>query len=423
MVDNRRAATHRVVMTGMGVLSPNGKGVREFWESTVAGRSGIRRIESFDVDGLPSQIAGQVRGLDPLEFMPNREVKNVSRAVPMVLAAAKEALINARLNWREIVEDERCEFGVIIGSGGGCIEFTERQYEKFFNDRLRQVSLYNVPSSTMGTLSSELSMAYRLYGPSHVVSTGCTSSTDALGYAFLQLRLGRLKTVLSGGVDATVTPGTMTGFCMMKILSTGWNETPGQASRPFDRERDGFVLGEGAWMFVLEQLDHALSRGAPILAEVAGYGSTCEAFHRVRLAESGREPARAMQLAIEDAGAAKDEIGYINLHGTSTQMNDRVETVAAKLCFDRRAYDVPMSSLKSMIGHPQGASGAAGIAAIVQSFQTDTLAPTINYDVFDPACDLDYVPNTARSKRIDLALGNCLGFGSKSSALVLKRYS
>lgn len=410
-------------MTGMGVLSPNGKGVREFWDSTVAGRSGIRRIDSFDVDGLPSQIAGQVRGLDPLEFMPNREVKNVSRAVPMVLAAAKEALLNARLDWREIVEDERCEFGVIIGSGGGCIEFTERQYENFFNDRLRQVSLYNVPSSTMGTLSSELSMAYRLYGPSHVVSTGCTSSTDALGYAFLQLRLGRLKTVLSGGVDATVTPGTMAGFCMMKILSTGWNETPGQASRPFDRERDGFVLGEGAWMFVLERLDHALSRGAPILAEVAGYGSTCEAFHRVRLAESGREPARAMQLAIEDAGAAKDEIGYINLHGTSTQMNDRVETVAAKLCFDRRAYDVPMSSLKSMIGHPQGASGAAGIAAIVQSLQTDTLAPTINYDVFDPDCDLDYVPNTARSKRIDLALGNCLGFGSKSSALVLKRYS
>lgn len=412
----------RVVVTGMGALAPNGGSVKEFWQSVTSGVSGIRKVQGFDASDLPCQIAGQVPNLEPEQVLPQRDLKHVSRAVPLALAASREAMNQARIEPLILDNDARQRFGVILGSGGGCIEFAERQYQNYFQDSLRQVSLYNIPSSTIGSLSSELSTAFQFYGPSHVISTGCTSSTDALGYAYLQIRYGRLNAVLSGGVDATVTPGILTGFCMMKILSTAWNDSPSRASRPFDRQRDGFVLSEGAWMFVLESLAHALERGAPILAEIVGYGSTCEAFHRVRLAESGREPARAMQLAIEDAGVAKDEIGYINLHGTSTVLNDRVETQACKLCLARRAYEIPMSSLKSMIGHPQGASGAAGIAACILSLRDGRLPPTINYEAFDPECDLDYVPNVTRRVKVDIALGNCLGFGSKSSALIVRRF-
>ncbi|MBI2191415.1 MAG: beta-ketoacyl-[acyl-carrier-protein] synthase family protein [Planctomycetes bacterium] len=420
---SRYVSLSRVVVTGLGALSPNGEGVDAFWKATVTGRSGIRTIEGFETCGLACRLAGQVREFTPEAWLPPRDLRNVSRAVPMAIAAGREALKNAGLDPAALDEGARRNFGVVLGSGGGCIEFTERQYQNYFHDSLRLVSLYNIPSSTIGSLSSELSTAFRLHGPSHVLSTGCTSSTDAIGYAFLQLRYGRIQAALSGGVDATVTPGILAGFCMMKILSTAWNENPARASRPFDRQRDGFVLGEGAWMLVLETLERAQARGAPILAEIAGYGSACEAFHRVRLAESGREPARAMQLAIEDSGLAKDEISYLNLHGTSTVLNDRVETQAAKLCFGRRAYQIPMSSLKSMIGHPQGASGAAGAVAAILAIQSGLLPPTTNYEVFDPECDLDYVPNVARRARVDAALANCLGFGSKSSALVIRRFA
>jgi 3-oxoacyl-[acyl-carrier-protein] synthase II len=242
-----------------------------------------------------------------------------------------------------------------------------------------------------------------------------------LGYAFNMIRFGLADQLVSGGADATITPGIMQGFCVMRVVSMSRNHEPERASRPFDRQRDGFVLGEGAWMLILEERERALARGAKICAEILGYGSTCDAYHRVRLNPSGEEPARAMSLAIEDAGVAKDEIGYLALHGTSTLLNDRIETLAAKLCFGRRAYEIPMSSVKSMIGHPQGASGAAGVTAAILAMNHGFLPPTINYSETDPECDLDYIPNRSICRDVDLALCNCIGFGSKNSALVIAR--
>ena len=266
-------------------------------------------------------------------------------------------------------------------------------------------------------------MHFGLRGPSHVLSTGCTSSTDALGHAMSLIRYGRAERVLSGGTDAPLSPAMLTGFCLMKIMSTAWNDEPERASRPFDRVRDGFVLAEGAWMLVLEELETARRRGATIYAELAGYGSTCEAFHRVRLGESGEEPSRAMVLALEDAATAAEQIDYINLHGTSTPLNDRVETRALKRTFGRRATRIPASSLKSMIGHPQGACGAAGVVVAIQAMRDGFVPPTINRDEPDPECDLDVVPHKGRTQELNAVLCNCIGFGSKNSAIVLNAHA
>jgi 3-oxoacyl-[acyl-carrier-protein] synthase II len=274
----------------------------------------------------------------------------------------------------------------------------------------------------MGTLSSEVNMRFGFRGFSHVVTCGCTSSTDAMGYALLHLRAGALPIILTGGVDAPIAEGILRGFQLMRILTTAWNHAPGRGSRPFSRDRSGFVLAEGAWMFVLEDYDHACARGARIYAEVAGYGSTCEAFHRVRLAECGEEPARAIELALQDAGIQGSNVQYVSLHGTSTELNDRIETRALKLALGNDyAAHIPMSALKSQIGHPQGACGAAGVAATLVAMQRGQIPPTINLEQPDPECDLDYVPECGRRVSIGHAVCNCIAFGSKNSALVLRR--
>ena len=265
-------------------------------------------------------------------------------------------------------------------------------------------------------------MAYDLHGFSHLISTGCTSSTDAIGYAYRNLKLGVVDYIVCGGADSTITEAIMTGFCIMRIVANTRNDAPQTASRPFSRDRDGFVLSEGAWMFVMEREETAKARGAAIYAEVAGYGSTCDAYHRVRLDESGEEPARAMTLAMKDAGLDPGEIGYLNYHGTSTDLNDRIETRAVKLAFGDRALTLPGSATKSMIGHPQGACGAAGVAATLMAFRDGILPPTINLDNPDPECDLDYIPDLGRRAHIDAAVCNTIAFGSKNSALALKRY-
>jgi 3-oxoacyl-[acyl-carrier-protein] synthase II len=280
--------------------------------------------------------------------------------------------------------------------------------------------VYTIPTGTIGTLASEVSMAFGLRGLSHIVSTGCTSSTDAISYAAQHIREGTLDRVVTGGVDAPISYLIMRGFQLMRILTSQWNDQPERASRPFSGDRSGFVLGEGAWMFVLENLDAARARGAQIYGEIVGYASTCEAYHRVRLEECGEEPARAMQLATERAGIPREAIEYINLHGTSTELNDRVETRAVRLCFAAHADRLAGSALKSLIGHPQGASGAAGITATLLAMRDEVLPPTINVDVPDPECDLDYVPDAGRRKSLEYALCNCIGFGSKNSALVLR---
>jgi 3-oxoacyl-[acyl-carrier-protein] synthase II len=385
------------------------------------GRSGVRRISRFDASEISVQIAGEVADFDELAWVDRRERKHVSRVLPLAIAAATEALGVAGIDAASLPLAQKRRFGVIIGSGGGSQEFTEEQYRLFFHRQYKSMSLFCVPTGVMGTLSSELSVRFGLRGPSHVVTTGCTSSTDAFGYAMRQIQSGRLDMVLSGGADAPIALGIVKGFLLMKILTDSWNHAPERASRPFSVDRDGFVLAEGAWMFVLEEYEHARARGAKILAEICGYGSTCEAFHRVRLQECGEEPARAIELAMKQAGIGSGDVDYVNLHGTSTQLNDRIESRALKLVLGERARAVPMSALKSQIGHPQGACGAAGIAATIVAMQSGQIPPTINLEKPDPECDLDYVPEAGRKKEIEHAVCNCIAFGSKNSAVVLRK--
>ena len=417
MVDGNKK---RVVITGMGVVSPNGVGNEAFSEGTLAGRSGVKRISRFDPSEIPVQIAGQVSDFDELAWVEKRERKHVSRVLPLAIAAATEAMQTAGVESDKLSLKEKQRFGIIMGSGGGSQEFTEEQYRLFFHQQYKQMSLFCVPTGVMGTLSSELSVRFGLRGASHVITTGCTSSTDAFGYSMRQIQSGRLDMVLSGGADAPIALGIIKGFILMKILTDSWNEQPERGSRPFSADRDGFVVGEGAWMYVLEEYEHARARGAKILAEVAGYGSTCEAFHRVRLQECGEEPARAIGLAMKQALISAEDVQFVSLHGTSTQLNDRIETQALKLALGEHAAQVPMSAIKSQIGHPQGASGAAGVATAIVAMQRGQIPPTINLETADALCDLDYVPDVGRRKTIEHAVCNCIAFGSKNSALVLR---
>src|SRR2546428_3890051 len=339
----------------------------------------------------------------------------------MAIGATEEALRDAKLDRSRLDLETRRNIGVMLGSGGGAVEFSERMYELWFRGATKQASVYSIPSGTIGTIASEISMAYDLHGFSHPISTGCTSSTDAIGYAYRNLKRGVADYVICGGADATITAAVMTGFCVMRIVSNTRNHDPAAASRPFSRDRDGFVLSEGAWMFVMEREETARARGAKIYAEVAGYGSTCDAHHRVRMDESGEEPARAMKLAMKDAGIDASDVSYINYHGTSTDLNDRIETRAVKIAFGKTANALAGSSTKSMIGHPQGACGAAGVAATLMAIREGLLPPTINLQNPDPECDLDYIPEIGRRAHIDAAVCNTIAFGSKNSALGLKR--
>jgi 3-oxoacyl-[acyl-carrier-protein] synthase II len=414
---NRRSG--RIVISGFGCVTPLGNSREELWDGFRSARSGIQRIASFDPSPFPVQIAGEVRGIDPYDHFSVKERPHVSRAAALAIAASRQALHDAKLNPELLRVEERRRIAVVLGSGGGGLEFTERQYAHWFHDQPKKASVYTIPTSTIGTLSSELSMAFRLHGPSHIISTGCTSSTDAMFYACDAVISGRADIVVTGGVDAPLAPGILAGFCLMRILTESWNHNPESGSRPFSKDRDGFVLGEGAWIYVVETESSARQRGAPIYAEVLGYGSTCDAYHRVRLDESGVESGRAMRLAVEDAGLSPDQIDYVNLHGTSTELNDRIETRAIKCCFEDRAARIPMSSTKSMVGHPQGASGAAGISAVLFALREHLIPPTLNLNSPDPDCDLDYVPLHPRKAEVRYALANCIGFGSKNSAIVL----
>ncbi len=411
----------RVVITGIGAVSPNGVGREAFWNATVQARSGVRRITRFDPSCSPIQIAGEVGDFDEGRHIDPKERKHVSRVVPLGLAAIREALADAGLEYASLRRDQLRRIGVLVGSGGGGAEFVEEQYRLYYECQGKHMTLYGIPSATIGTLASEYSMRFGFRGPSHVVSTGCTSSTDAIGYASQHIASGNLDYMIAGGVDAPIAPLIMRGFIMMKILTSSWNHDPARGSRPFSRDRDGFVLGEGAWFFVLERLEHARARGAHIYGEIAGYASSCEAYHRVQLEECGEEPANTITMALENAGTEPCAIDYINYHGTSTRLNDRIETRAIKLAFDDHAWRLPGSSVKSLIGHPQGACGAAGVACTLLAMRDGLLPPTANIEEDDPECDLDYIPDIGRRKEIEWAVCNCIAFGSKNSALVLRK--
>ncbi len=413
----------RVAITGMGCVTPIGIGREAFWHSLKTGASGVRRIESFDVSRSPVKIAAYVQNFDWEAELNPKDRKHVARTVPLALAAAREALADANIQPEDLSLEEKRAFGVEIGTGGGGLAFTEKQYSYWYIGPETQASVYVIPSSTHGGLSSELSMAFGLRGLSHVVSTGCTSSTDAIFYAAQHIATGRQDMMIAGGVDAPLAPGILAGFNVMTVLTNKWNDAPHRASRPFSKDRSGMVVGEGSWMYILEDLENAKKREANIYAEITGYASTCDAYHRVRLEDTGIEPARAMSLALIDAGKQPGEIDYVNLHGTSTVLNDKIETNAVKIALGDHAYKIPMSATKSQVGHPQGASGAAGIGSALFALSTGTVAPTINLDEPDPECDLDYVPNKSKSADVNVALCNCIGFGSKNSALVLEKVS
>jgi 3-oxoacyl-[acyl-carrier-protein] synthase II len=413
----------RVVITGFGCVTPIGIGREAFWNSLHSGMSGVRTIESFDVSDSTVKIAAEVRDFDWKAELDPKDRKHVPRTVPMALAAAREAMSDAGIDTAEMPVEERRKIGVEIGTGGGGLAFAEKHYEYWYIGPKHGASVYIIPASTHGGLSSEISMDMGLRGLSHVVSTGCTSSTDAIFYAAQHIALGRQDVMVAGGVDAPLAPGIFAGFNLMTVLTREWNDEPSRASRPFDLARSGIVVAEGSYVFVLEEMETALKRGAKIYAEVTGYGATCDAYHRVRLDDSGIEPARAMSIALEDAGIGPGDVDYVNLHGTSTMLNDKIETVAVKMALGDRATEIPMSATKSQVGHPQGASGAAGLAAALCAMSTGKIPPTINLDDPDPDCDLDYVPNIARDAEVNVALCNCIGFGSKNSALVVQRFT
>lgn len=411
-----------MVVTGIGAVSPNGIGREAFWEATLSGKSGVRPIEAFDAGAYAVSIAGQVpREFDESQWVTVKDRQHVSRVTPLAIAAVDEAIRDATIDPVRMTRDELREIAVIVGSGGGSQEFTEEQYRLYYEGLSKQCSVYVIPTSTIGTLASEVSMRFGFRGFSHVISTGCTSSTDAIGYAFRTIKMGMADTIVAGGVDAPIAPLILRGFILMRIMSTRWNHEPARASRPFSRDRDGFVLGEGAWFFVLEEYERAKARGAKIYGEICGYGSTCDAYHRVRLEECGEEPARAIGLALQEAEFARESIDYLNYHGTSTELNDRIETRAIKLAFNSHSGKLPGSALKSLIGHPQGACGAAGLAVTLLAMRDGIAPPTINLDEADPECDLDYIAAGARRLAIERAVCNCIAFGSKNSALAVGR--
>lgn len=420
----------RAVITGIGIVSPFGLGWDAWVEGLRSGRSATRAITAFDpfrpienLDSaapLPCRVAAEVPDFNAAQWLAPKDLDRVARAVPLALAATHEALESAGL--ASLPDDQKQEVDVVVGSGGGGFSFSEQQFAHWYRAETKQLSPYAISSSIAGMISSEISIAHGFRGRSHTLSNGCTSATDALGNALDLIRCGRSQMVISGGSDACVTPAMLAGFCLMRAVPTEWNDEPERASRPFSADRAGFVLGEGAWVFVVEEREHALQRGATLWAEVAGYGATCEAYHRVALNEPF-EAARAMTMALDDAGLDPGAIDYVNLHGTGTGLNDPLETAAVKLALGQNAPRIPMSSTKSQIGHPQGASGAAGVAAALAAMQGGFVPATINLDKPDVQCDLDYVPNTPRVAEVESALCNCLGFGSKNAALVIRKVS
>jgi 3-oxoacyl-[acyl-carrier-protein] synthase II len=411
----------RIAITGIGVVSTFGVGRETFWDGVSRGVSGTRAITEFDASTFPCQVAAAVPPVTIEAAQPlvgenghgRADPRRYSRAALFGVIAAREAWNDAGLRAGEPGA------GVIVGTGGGGIDIGERQFEDFYTSGGRHVTPYAIAVGICGMVSSEISISLGLHGMSHVLSCGCTSSTDAVGYASMLLKAGEHDVLLSGGTDGCVIASMIFGFSRMRAVSTRYNDRPHEASRPFDRGRDGFVLGEGAWMLVLETEARARRRGARVYATIDGYASTCDAYHRVQMDPDGEQIVRCMRMAIARSGRAVDDIGYVNYHGTSTQLNDAVEARCTRTVFGRLADGVPGSSTKSMIGHPQGASGAAGVVTTALALSRGYLPPTINLHDPDPQCDLDFIPNTGRPARPSAALCNCLGFGSKNSALVL----
>ncbi|MCX8073480.1 MAG: beta-ketoacyl-ACP synthase II [Candidatus Binatia bacterium] len=412
-------SARRVVVTGLGLVTPLGCSVAENWAKLCAGESGIAKIQRFDATNLPVRIAGEVRGFDPGEVIDRREAKRLDLFSQYALVAAAQALADAG-GGAAVADPERT--AVMIGVGFGGIGTVEDGVRDFYESGMKRVSAFFIPRLIANMAPAHVAMKFGLRGENFAIMSACASGGHAVGEAFRRIRSGVQDAALAGGTEAPVTPLTVAGFAAMRALSTR-NDEPSRASRPFDRDRDGFVLAEGAGVLFLETLESARARGARIYAEIIGYGANDDAYHLTAPAPEGRGAAECMRRALMDAGVEPTEVGYINAHGTSTPLNDEGETMAIKAVFGAHAYRLAVSSTKSMIGHTLGAAGAIEAAYTVLALHHGVLPPTINYETPDPKCDLDYVPNTARRMTVDVALSNAFGFGGANCTLVFRRYA
>lgn len=408
----------RVVITGAGCISPLGHTVDDTWDNIVEGVSGADRISHYDPSGEKVQIAAEVKGFDASAVFGSRSARKMDRFTQFALVAAQEAVAHAGV---AVTEDNRDRIGAIIGTGIGGIGVLSEQFEVLHTRGAGRLSPFLIPMMLPDTAGGTLAIEMGFRGPNMAVVTACASGTNAIGEATAVIRRGDADVMLAGGAEASILPISMGGLGVMNALSTR-NDAPKEASRPFDRERDGFLMGEGAGVIVLESLEHAQARGATILAELTGYGITNDAYHITSPAENGAGAAICMQRALQDAGLSVVDIDYINAHGTSTPLNDKSETAAIKTVFGEQAYKIPVSSTKSMTGHLLGASGAVEAVFCLKTLETHTLPPTINYAYPDPECDLDYVPNQARRHAADHIMSNSFGFGGHNGTIILSRF-
>ncbi len=408
----------RVVITGIGLESPIGSDKVAFWNNIISGKSGISAVESFDVSQYPCRIAGEIKDFDPFLHMDKKEAKRVDRYTQLGVAAALKAWSDSDLDNVNLNKDK---VGVLVGSGIGGIQTIEEQLKVLAEKGPRRVSPFLVPALIANMASGYISILLGLRGPNSTVVTACATSTHAVGDAWHIIRRGDAEIMLAGGAEAAISHLAFSGFSAARALSTR-NDQPEKASRPFDLERDGFVMGEGAGVFVLETLDHALARGADIYGEVVGYGMSGDAYHMTAPDPDGKGAFLSMQNALKSAEVEPNDIDYINAHGTSTEFNDKIETMAIKKLFGEHAYKLAISSTKSMTGHLLGAAGAIELIATLLIMQHQVIHPTINYDNPDPECDLDYVPNQAREGSVSLAISNSFGFGGTNATLVIKKY-
>jgi len=408
----------RVVVTGMGVLAPNGLTLETFWDSLLNGKNAIGKVTAFDASGFISQMDAEIKDFDPLKYLPPKQAKRMDRFAQLATSCALIAFEDSGLDLSKADPDR---IGVLIGSGIGGIKTISDQHQLLLEKGPRYLSPFLIPMLIINIASGYVAMILKVKGPNLSVATACATGNHAIGEAMNIIREGDADVMIAGGAEAALTGLGFGGFCAMKALSTR-NDEPEKASRPFDRDRDGFVMGEGAGIVVLESLEHARKRGARIYCELAGYGMTADAYHITAPSPDGDGAARCMGLALDDAGINPEDVDYINAHGTSTPLNDKVETIAIKKVFGDYAYRLPISSTKSMVGHLLGAGGAVELIAGTFCLRDNVVHPTINYETPDPDCDLDYVPNEAREHKIDVVLSNSLGFGGHNATLVARRF-
>ncbi len=409
----------RVVITGMGAVTPLGKSVGEFWEGLVSGRSGIGPITLCDPSPYPCQIAGEVPNFDPGEYINPKEARRLARFSQLSIAASTMAVKDANLN---LEKEDLSMMGVLLGNGAGGLDTTQIACLDMQEKGAMKINPFFIPMMLPNMAAANVARVFGAKGYNSTVITACAASNQAIGEALEVIRRGAADVVLAGGVEASISEIGLSGFCILRAL-TNSNEEPQKASRPFDAGRDGFVPAEGSAIVVLESFDHAIKRGAPILAELIGYGSSCDAFHAVQPDDTGEGAARAIRWALRDAAIDVNQVDYINAHGTSTPLNDAAETMAIKNVFGETAYSVPVSSTKSMTGHAMGGAGALEAVACVKAIQEGIIPPTINHETPDPACDLDYVPNIAREKDVNIVLSNSFGFGGQNTCIVFKKFS